>query len=144
MSFIEEKFIGVQCDNCREFAENSDGGAFFSDEETARDNAVNGEEWHEEAGKHYCKNCYSFNDNDELIIDETKFVDSVNEKKDGWIKIESEADLPTESYVYWTLRRGFKYPMFKYVEVFTEEEKAYWLETYEYYQSIKKPDLPLT
>lgn len=64
------------------------------------------------------------------------------EEKNNWIKIESENDLPTESYVFWTLRRGFKYPMYKYVEVFTEEEKAYWMETYEYYQPIKKPINP--
>ncbi len=60
----------------------------------------------------------------------------------SWIEIKDKNDLPKESYVFWVLRRGFKYPMYKYVEVFTEEENEYWIETYTHYQLISKPFNP--
>jgi len=74
--FIKETFVGVQCDNCTELAENFDGAAFFADEETARDNAVNGEEWHEHEGKHYCDRCVSFNDDDQIILDASRIPEA--------------------------------------------------------------------
>jgi len=141
MSIEKVEMFTVICDNCKESADEGTDYSCWNDENGAKDVAMEAGFINED-GNHYCPKCYNYNDDDELIIDKTRFVDTV--KNDSWIKIKSEKDLPTESYVYWTLRRGFKYPMFKYVEVFTEEEKSYWLETYEYYQPIEKPDLPLT
>lgn len=62
-------------------------------------------------------------------------------RKSGWVKIKTEADLPKGdgNSVYWTLRKNFTVPMYKFQPFFDEEAKKYWLETYEYYKLIKTP-----
>lgn len=64
----EIQMFGIDCDNC---GESYDGGysgfAYWADASTTIECASdNG--WHQEGEKHYCPNCHSFNDEDELII----------------------------------------------------------------------------
>lgn len=61
------------CDNCkREVFENSDYSC-YAEAERVRDEISNAD-WHEtdyknpEQSKHYCPDCFSFNDEDELVI----------------------------------------------------------------------------
>ena len=64
------------------------------------------------------------------------------EDNNGWTKIESEEDLPKEGHIYWTLRKGFTYPM--YVIVGDEGiNQKYWLDNYSHYQPIQKPNAPI-
>jgi len=86
---VEEKFIGIQCDNCLEFSDNGDGGEFFADELTAQNNAMENE-WHKtDDGKHYCTDCHYFDDKDVLVIghaekvehDKIKFDESLKPKQ---------------------------------------------------------------
>lgn len=64
---ITEKFYAVECDVCGKQSENYDGICFWADKETSEEQAMDNE-LHEEGNKHYCPNCHSFDDNDELII----------------------------------------------------------------------------
>ncbi len=66
---IKEYFYAIECDNCKKVAgSNEHDSAWLPDEDGAKDNAVNGEQWHEEGDKHYCPHCFSFDDEDNLII----------------------------------------------------------------------------
>ena len=64
---IEETFYAIECDVCKTQAENGDGHWFWADENTTKENAMECE-WHTEDDKHYCPDCHSFNDEDELVI----------------------------------------------------------------------------
>lgn len=72
---IKETFYAVECDVCKETSENYDGIAFWADEETTETNASENS-WHKgdtdnnegEDGKHYCPNCFMFDDNDVFIL----------------------------------------------------------------------------
>lgn len=62
------------------------------------------------------------------------------ENNNGWIKIESEADLPKENEVYWVKDKftdGF------YKQSFEEQIKKHWLEVFTHYQPIIKPKPPI-
>lgn len=63
------------------------------------------------------------------------------ENNNGWIKIESEEDLPKENSIFWTLRHGSTVPLYK--EVFNDLDVNYWLKTYTHYQPIEKPKPPI-
>lgn len=64
---IEATFYAVQCDNCKSISEGYDGMAYWSESSYSEENAMEGE-WHKEEDKHYCPDCFSFNDEDELVI----------------------------------------------------------------------------
>lgn len=69
---IEElKMYTVLCDNCG--ADSCDGGEYsgYVDKSTALDNAMNSD-FIEHEEKHYCDNCWSYDDNDEIAIDQTR------------------------------------------------------------------------
>jgi hypothetical protein len=68
---IQETFYAVQCDNCKTIAEGFDDIAYWSDMSISIENAEDGD-WFVEEDKAYCPDCYSFNDNDELIINENR------------------------------------------------------------------------
>lgn len=58
----EVKMFSIVCDSCKEtFIESETGFGAFTDECSARTAALN-EEWAEINSKHYCPNCYHFND----------------------------------------------------------------------------------
>ena len=64
---IEETFYAIECDVCKAQAENYDGHAFRADRNTAEGNAKD-REWHKEGDCHYCQDCHSFDDEDNLVI----------------------------------------------------------------------------
>lgn len=103
MSFIKETFIGVQCDNCREFFENTDGASFFVDKNSARDEATSWGEFFEHKGNHYCRQCAKTDDDDKLIID-------ISRKKEGK-NISSDSEM-----LDWL--QGIMTPKGNYCEVF--------------------------
>ena len=61
----------VVCDNCGKDANENSDYSCWNDTETALDQAMESD-WHEKDMKHYCPNCYSMNDDDEIIIDESR------------------------------------------------------------------------
>lgn len=63
------------------------------------------------------------------------------ENNNGWIKIESEADLPISNGIYWTLRVNSIVPLYK--EIFNDMDNQYWLDNYTHYQPITKPLKPI-
>lgn len=65
------------------------------------------------------------------------------ENNNNWINIESEVDLPNDGYVFWIMRKGIDFPLYRYVDHFSIQEKLYWMESYTHYQPIKKPKLPI-
>lgn len=67
------------------------------------------------------------------------------ENNNGYTKIESEKDIPTEEGVFWVLRRGFHKPMYRVInDLFDEEEKSYWLENYTHFIKVNRPEnLPI-
>jgi hypothetical protein len=63
---IKETFYGVECDACGKLFEGYEY-SFWSDENYALENATDSE-WIKDDKKHYCPDCYSYDDNDNLII----------------------------------------------------------------------------
>jgi hypothetical protein len=64
---IEETFYAIECDVCKAQAENYDGHCFWADRSQTEENAMECE-WHKEGDYHYCPDCHSFNNEDELVI----------------------------------------------------------------------------
>ena len=59
---------GVVCDNCNKGCIDEDNGfVAWSDESSAKDNAIDSE-WIEENEKHYCPDCFEYDDDDNLIL----------------------------------------------------------------------------
>jgi len=72
--YNEVKCISITCDNCgADFIDDHTGFSIFVDEISANDN-VDNTEWCCEDGKHYCPECHTINDNDELVIDTTRTI----------------------------------------------------------------------
>ena len=70
------------------------------------------------------------------------------ENNNGWIKIESEEDLPKEKGEYWIVNTIYKKPIMQmraYTDcVFSEKRnKKFWLKYVTHYQLIEKPELPI-
>lgn len=61
------------------------------------------------------------------------------ENNNGWTKIESEADLPKESWSYWIMQSDNIISTLKDYW----ENKKYWNITATHYQPIKKPEQPI-
>jgi hypothetical protein len=57
----------VVCDNCGARCGENDGIIAWSDESTTKDVASNSD-WANEGDKHYCPDCFSYGDEDELIL----------------------------------------------------------------------------
>lgn len=64
--------FAISCDNCHDVYENNSGYSLFADEQ-ATNEELNDDEWLTQGEKHYCPLCYSYNDNDELIINKERF-----------------------------------------------------------------------
>ena len=57
----------VQCDNCKTTSgENSDYSC-WGDKQVALEDAIESD-WIEHEGKHYCPDCYTIDENDEVMI----------------------------------------------------------------------------
>lgn len=59
---LKEYFYNVQCDHCQTIASPD---LWSVDEEEARTNA---EDWFEHKGKHYCTDCWQYDDEDNVIL----------------------------------------------------------------------------
>ncbi|MES2397929.1 MAG: hypothetical protein V4549_18095 [Bacteroidota bacterium] len=74
---IKEPFYAVECDVCGEHNENYDGVSFWGDENISEEMAADND-WHKgdsknnigEDGKHYCPNCFMFDDSDVFVLKE--------------------------------------------------------------------------
>jgi len=61
-------YFTAKCDNCGgDWHDDHNGFSAMADESTMGEMLGN-DEWHEENGKHYCPNCYHFDDDDVLCI----------------------------------------------------------------------------
>ena len=67
----EVKMYTVQCDNCKCTSGDNSEFSCWNDESTALDEAKESE-WIESEGKHYCPDCYSIDDDDNIIINEKR------------------------------------------------------------------------
>ncbi len=65
----EVKMFTVICDNCglSSGEEYDSEYSAWGDKNSALEDAINGD-WIEEGHKHYCPNCFSYDDNDNLIL----------------------------------------------------------------------------
>jgi len=75
MSVIEVKMFTVICDNCKKSADEGSEFAGWNDEDFAKDVATDSG-YATEGDLHYCSNCCSYDDDDNLII---KVIDKNNE-----------------------------------------------------------------
>lgn len=67
----EVEMYTVICDNCGVDSNKGSEYIGWNDKGFAVDCALD-DDWHKEDDKHYCKDCYSFDDEDNLIIKEIK------------------------------------------------------------------------
>jgi len=65
---VSEHFYSVKCDNCGKVGA-SDEGMFWSDELGAKEEAMDSG-WINGDDKDYCPDCWSYDDEDNLIIKE--------------------------------------------------------------------------
>lgn len=65
----------VVCDNCQKDIGSTQEYSCWDDSDFAIENAMNSD-WIAEYGKHYCTECYSYDDNDALIINSSRTKDS--------------------------------------------------------------------
>jgi hypothetical protein len=77
MSVDKQIMYGCHCDNCGEhWIDEEKGIAVFGTENDVLNEVRNFESWHTEGPfgneKHYCPECFTINDNDELVIDMTR------------------------------------------------------------------------
>ena len=70
---VQEIFYAVQCDNCCQIAEDYNGFSYFISANSSNEKAMEAE-YHKDGDKHYCPECHSFDDEDNLII---KIIDKV-------------------------------------------------------------------
>lgn len=82
---VSEIFYGVKCNRCKEQFEDGEH-SFWSDEDSALENATESE-WIEEKGKHYCPNCYDYNDEFETQSIRPDFPEYVTKLKNFIDKI---------------------------------------------------------
>ncbi len=69
----------VVCDNCGKDHNKNEEIAAWNDKNYAQECAMNSN-WLKEEDKHYCTDCYSYGDNDELII-KTELAKSQQDRK---------------------------------------------------------------
>ena len=68
----EVKSYFLRCDNCdKTYIESRNNYCIWLDASTAIEDAMN-EDWIEHGGKHYCPNCYTIDDNDNITIKESE------------------------------------------------------------------------
>ena len=67
----KEECVILECDNCEKIFENYNGFTIFPEENTAIQEAMD-DDWYQDGDKCYCSDCYSLDDNDELIINKLK------------------------------------------------------------------------
>jgi len=63
----EVKMFTVVCDNCGVDSNKGSEYSCWDDKGYAEDSAMESG-WHKEGDKHYCTNCFSYDDDDNLVI----------------------------------------------------------------------------
>lgn len=61
--------IIIECDNCGEIFEDGSGFSIFVDNDNAH---PQDHDWYCEGGKHYCPECHTLDDEDNLIINDDR------------------------------------------------------------------------
>lgn len=61
----------VVCDNCGTDVNKGQEYSCWNDETYAEEIAMESD-WHRDNDKHYCTHCFSFDENDNIIIDESR------------------------------------------------------------------------
>jgi len=59
--------VTLSCDNCKKVYENYNGFTVFLDTNTAMEEAQD-DDWYRDEDKHYCPDCYTLDDDDNLIL----------------------------------------------------------------------------
>lgn len=67
----EVKMFTVVCDNCGKDSNDGTEYSCWTDADQAEEMAISSE-WIKEADKHYCPDCFSYDEDDNLIIDPIK------------------------------------------------------------------------
>lgn len=62
----------VVCDNCKKDCNEGQEYSCWSDKSYTEDSAMEAD-WLKEDDKHYCTDCFSYDDDDNLVIDEKRF-----------------------------------------------------------------------
>lgn len=62
------------------------------------------------------------------------------EENNGWIKIESENDLPKDGKVFWVMKKEYDYPI---IERLYNNDSNYWMDIFTHYKPIKIPQPPI-
>ena len=94
----KEIFYGVKCNRCKEDFLDYNDHSFWIDENSAVEQAIESE-WIEENNKHYCPNCYDYNEEEDKNIIKEEFSNHVKELKkffDKMIYGISESIIETE------------------------------------------------
>ncbi len=73
----EFKCFTLLCDNCGADVNEDTEFSGYEDIEHSRDIASESD-WIEHEGKHYCPDCYSFNDEDVIIINKSRTTEVKN------------------------------------------------------------------
>ena len=61
------------CDNCgTRWEDHHNGYVAMTDEVSIKDNVQEEEEWYSDNDKDYCPDCWTMNEDDKLIIDESR------------------------------------------------------------------------
>lgn len=69
MAIEKIECIAISCDNCGNMLESSEGFTIFMMES---DIQVEDSDWIKDGESHYCDKCHYFNDDDKLIIDQSR------------------------------------------------------------------------
>jgi hypothetical protein len=67
----------AECDNCKEDYHNEDNGWCATVDTNSILEMMGDDGWVTENGKHYCQNCFKYDDKDNFIINETRTKNSV-------------------------------------------------------------------
>jgi hypothetical protein len=65
---VEVKMFTIDCDNCGKNAHEDGDFSCYNDKEGALEEAMESAGFIEEKGKHYCENCWQYDESDNIII----------------------------------------------------------------------------
>jgi len=72
MSIEKLEMYTVICDNCKVSADEGTDYSCWNDKDYAQENAIEGG-FIKEDENHYCPKCYSYDENDTIIINQSRF-----------------------------------------------------------------------
>lgn len=72
---IQEKtFYGIKCDGCGAMLRGEWDDSLYYETSDCIEEAAIDSEWKKIQDKHYCPNCYSYGDNDELLLKDGEVI----------------------------------------------------------------------